>query len=262
MIYYFSCTGNTAWAARQIGEMLNERLANIADVLQGKECPSDLSDDEPLGFCFPVHGWRPPLPVRKFMQSLHGKGSSSSSQKRRYCWMLCTAGDDIGETVEIAEKDLSASGLSFDSAFSLIMPESYVGLPFMDVDNADNEARKLSQAEKDLKRYSDIIRQRQTDVRLLHTSHWPKTNSRLLGWAFVRWLLTDKPFHVVEDRCIGCGLCVRSCPMANVVQDDDKHPQWMHDGRCISCFACYHHCPSHAIEYGGRTRHKGQYHHP
>ncbi len=176
--------------------------------------------------------------------------------------MLCTAGDDIGETVEIAEKDLALSGMTFDGAFSLIMPESYVGLPFMDVDTKENESRKLAQAESDLNCYATLIEQRQRGVRQLHTSRWPKTNSRVLGWAFVKWLLSDKPFQVSEERCIGCGQCVKHCPMDNVTLDDGNHPRWLHTGRCISCFACYHHCPTHAIEYGNRTRNKGQYHHP
>lgn len=104
-----------------------------------------------------------------------------------------------------------------------------------------------------------MIMKRQTGVKDLVIGRWPKINSRLIGSFFVKHLITDKPFHVTEDLCIRCGKCAEACPVNDIIWSKGSMPKWKHNGSCLSCFACYHHCPKHAIEYGGRTKNKGQY---
>ena len=58
-----------------------------------------------------------------------------------------------------------------------------------------------------------------------------------------------------KNLCVDCGLCAKKCPVHNI--NVDSKPQW--GNRCTMCLACYHACPYHAIEYGKRTRNKGQY---
>ena len=253
MIFYMSGTGNTRWAATAIAEATGENLVNILDntLEQPNYC---LASGERIGFCFPVHGWRPPKVLREFIGKL-----TINRTANHYCFALCTAGDNIGETIDILRNDLSAKGIRLDSAFSLIMPESYVGLPFMDVDTPENETRKKEKAAADLSRFITIIKERRKGIEELTIGRWPKTNSRLLGGFFTKHLITDKPFRLSTDRCIGCGLCAASCPTGNMTLDTDNRPTWHHDGSCLACFACYHHCPHHAIEYGRMTKHKGQY---
>ena len=146
MILYFSATGNTRWAAEYISEAIGERLVNMADIDVSE--PLELSDGERVGFCFPVHGWRPPMLVRRFVASMRFTNFHDN-----YVWALCSAGDDIGQTMEIFSKDLSAKGLELHSRFSIIMPESYVGLPFMDVDKPEKEYAKKKTAKMMLEEY-------------------------------------------------------------------------------------------------------------
>ena len=69
MIFYFSGTGNTRWAAQQLADATGERLLFIPEELKGK-CEYTLAPDERIGFCFPVHGWQPPAIVRRFIRKL------------------------------------------------------------------------------------------------------------------------------------------------------------------------------------------------
>ena len=69
MIFYFSGTGNTRWAAMQISEKTNEKLVDITKEI-GKHTTYKLDEGELIGFCFPIHGWRPPLIMRKFIEQL------------------------------------------------------------------------------------------------------------------------------------------------------------------------------------------------
>ncbi len=253
MIFYMSGTGNTRWAATTIAQATGEKLVNILD--KGLENTSyRLDDGERLGFCFPVHGWRPPKTFRDFIGRLD-LGQTTG----HYCYALCTAGDNIGESINILRGDLAKKGIRLDSAFSLVMPESYVGLPFMDVDTPENETRKKEKAATDLTRFITIIKEKRTGAEELTIGRWPRINSRLLGGFFTSHLITDKPFRLSTDLCTGCGLCATSCPTGNITPRDGNRPTWSHDGSCLACFACYHHCPHHAIEYGRMTRHKGQY---
>lgn len=252
MIFYFSGTGNTRWAAQLLSEATHEQLVFIPDHMQ-EMSSFHLADGERIGFCFPVHGWRPPLLVRRFVSQLRLQAAG------HYVYALCTAGDNIGETIEILASDLQAIGLPLDAAISLIMPESYVGLPFMDVDTPMKERDKKQQSAARMETFLTAVVNREKGVRHLDKGRWPRINSRLIGGIFTHCLITDKPFHADAARCISCGRCQQVCPVNDIKMGGDGLPQWQHNGDCLTCFACYHHCPRHAIEYGARTQRKGQY---
>ncbi|MCR4765229.1 MAG: EFR1 family ferrodoxin, partial [Bacteroidaceae bacterium] len=88
MIFYFSGTGNTRWAATQLAQAINEQLLFIPDEIKGN-CRYVLKQNERLGFCFPTHGWMPPTIVRNFINKLH-----ISNVEGHYCYALTTCGDD------------------------------------------------------------------------------------------------------------------------------------------------------------------------
>lgn len=258
MIFYLSDTGNTGWAAETIAEKTGDKLTFIPEILEKTKDDSNgrisfnLAPDERLGFCFPVHGWRPPMIVRHFISKL------SIEAKGHYVYAVCTAGDNIGETMDILRNDLLQQGIHLDAAFSLIMPESYLGLPFFKLDSPKKEKSKKEKSAEELKHYVEAIANRRSEEHLVR-GRWPRINSRLLGDFFVKHLITDKPFRVDSSHCVKCGICADVCPVHNIKGGLGYEPQWKHDGSCLACFACYHHCPHNAIQYVNLTKGKGQY---
>ncbi len=273
MIFYFSGTGNTRWAAIQIGTATQERLINIADYsdyLSDDKAiePFALQEGERLGFVFPVHGWRVPRLVRSFIGKLRleTSGDAIFPGRKPFCFAVCTAGDSIGKTIDILNKclqansQLKAMGISHpDSAYSLIMPESYVGLPFMDVDPPKKEKRKKEKAAQQLKAICKDLRERKVGISHLTEGPLPWFFTKVVGGFFEHVLITDKRFHVEEERCVKCGICANVCPVGDIDGGKGKMPRWLHHKDCLTCFSCYHHCPRHAIEFGHQTQHKGQY---
>jgi ferredoxin len=70
--------------------------------------------------------------------------------------------------------------------------------------------------------------------------------------------LTDKGIEFDGDKCIGCGLCTRVCPVHNI-ELVEKKPAWSH--HCEMCFACDEWCPQRAIHHWGKFKGRN-YHHP
>lgn len=258
MIFYFSGTGNTRWAAERLAQETGEQLLFIPEELKKKELRYELQEGERLGFCFPVHGWQPPKIVREFISHSTFLPSPVTLHPSPFTYALVTCGDSIGRTMEILEKELEAKGLHLDSAFSLIMPESYVCLPFMYTDTPEREREKISQASKDLSGYIELIKERKAGE--MHTMRGltPWTFSHVIGAYFNARMITDRKFTVDADQCIHCGKCEKACPTGDVTLQEGL-PTWQHDGSCTNCLACYHHCPQHAINYGSITRKRGQY---
>ena len=253
MIFYFSATGNTRWAAQQLSEKTGERLIFIPDAMEG-QCHYTLTAGERIGFCFPVHAWRPPVLVRRFIEKL-----SIANTEGHYCFALCTAGDTTGESMRIFRRALAQRSLHLDAVFSLLMPESYVGLPFMDVDTIEKEREKKNQAKIHLTSIVAQINEAEKVEKEPNVGRWPRINSRVIGDFFERKLVNDKAFRVETNRCVRCGVCAEVCPTADIEGGKGQEPTWKHNGSCLTCFACYHHCPQHAIEFGRQTKKKGQY---
>lgn len=73
--------------------------------------------------------------------------------------------------------------------------------------------------------------------------------------VWCKYKLRSKDFYSTE-ACIGCGKCVKLCPLNNITLKD-KAPLW--ENHCSHCMACIGNCPTRAIEYGNITHEKEQY---
>lgn len=288
MIFYFSGTGNTKWAASKLASATHEDLISIAPYMRADDSshtlaePFILKKNERLGFVFPVHGWRVPKLVREFigrmkvqraepdaagsqtLSDISGNSASAGSLPFAYC--VCTAGDSIGLTIENLNEvisqnpSLQALGITeVKSSYSLIMPESYVGLPFMDVDPKEKEIRKKSKSAQKLAVICEEIFDRKEGVSRLVKGPIPWFFTKVVGGFFENVLITDKRFHVEKDKCVKCGICANVCPVGDIKGGHGEYPEWLHHKDCLTCFTCYHHCPHHAIEFGNQTQKKGQY---
>ena len=252
MVFYFSGTGNTRWAAEKLAAATGEELRFIPDELQ-TPCRYTLADNERLGFCFPVHGWQPPRIVREFVRRL-----TLSSPPSTYAYALCTCGDSTGLAMQMFSQELLERGFELSSCQSLIMPESYVCLPFMYTDKPERERQKTEQAAKELDGFLAVVKDRQHGYSQLMLGLTPWTFSHVIGAYFNRYMITDRKFTADADACTHCGRCARECPVGDIVMQQGV-PAWLHNGNCTCCLSCYHHCPVHAINYGSITRRRGQY---
>lgn len=284
MIFYFSGTGNTKWAASKLAAATREDLISIAPYMRADDSshnlaePFILKENERLGFVFPVHGWRVPKLVREFISKMKiqrepsdatggNKAKADDCQKNRpFTYCVCTAGDSIGLTIENLNKvislnpSLQALGITeVSSSYSLIMPESYIGLPFMDVDPKEREIRKKENAAQELAVVCEEIFDRKEGISRLVKGPIPWFFTKVVGGFFENVLITDKRFHVEKDRCVKCGICANVCPVGDIKGGHGEYPVWLHHKDCLTCFTCYHHCPHHAIEFGNQTQKKGQY---
>ena len=284
MIFYFSGTGNTKWAASKLAAATHEDLISIAPYMRADDSshnlaePFILKENERLGFVFPVHGWRVPKLVREFISKMKilrepsdatggNKAKADDCQKNRpFAYCVCTAGDSIGLTIENLNEVISQSpslqalGITeVSSSYSLIMPESYIGLPFMDVDPKEREIRKKENAAQELAVVCEEIFDRKEGISRLVKGPIPWFFTKVVGGFFENVLITDKRFHVEKDRCVKCGICANVCPVGDIKGGHGEYPVWLHHKDCLTCFTCYHHCPHHAIEFGNQTQKKGQY---
>ena len=144
MIFYLSCTGNTKWVAESIAGPLDERMVDVAEAVGGS-CTYSIEEGEVLGFCFPVHGWRPPRVLLDFIGRLV---IDSGAALRPYTFAVCTEGDTVGQAMDIFVSACAGRGIQIDMSRDVMMPNTYVGLPFMDVDGKKLENRKLRDAKE------------------------------------------------------------------------------------------------------------------
>ena len=249
MIFYFTGTGNTRWAAQLLAEATGDKLLYIPDELDNTNLHYELKDGERLGFCFPTHGWQPPHIVREFIRR-----STFIVQHSTYIYALTTCGDNMGYAMRIFEKELRQKGLHTNARFAIVMSESNVCFSFLHLDTDEKARQKVDAARQRMTQICQMITERQRGVEELVKGAIPFTYTYIIGGYYNKHLITDKKFWVDEQACIKCGLCQKLCPV-----DDIKGtpPVWLHNERCTNCLACYHHCPAHAIHWGNMKR--GQY---
>ena len=247
MIFYYSGCGNSRFIAKSIADSLGEALIFIPEAQREGRFEYTLAEGEKIGFVYPIYSWRPPHLVEEFVNDLKINGKPS------YVWTAVTCGDNVGETENIFRKELKDKGLYLNAAFCFKMPNTYVNFMGMSVDKPEVAEEKIATAKEKLPKVIEMI-QSGTAFSDMIKGGLPRFKSNVIGSGFYKWA-SDEPFFST-DECISCGMCVKVCPMQNITLENGR-PVW--HGNCNTCDACYHYCPKHAIQYGKKTRGKGQY---
>lgn len=254
MIYYFTGTGNSRAAAIMMGRYLQEQVCFIPHVDPLRE----EAVGENIGFVFPVYSWGVPPLVIDFIDRLGEKFWDVINRGQIPVWVVMTCGDEVALAPEMIIKALRRHEVEPESIWSVIMPNDYVLLPGFDVDSKDLEKEKLAGAPRRLEEIAKGIGERRKTIDVVRGS-MPWLKSKVVYPLFKRCGISPRQWHSTDD-CISCGICIKRCPLNNIVLDDNGRPKWGVD--CCSCLACYHSCPRHAVQYGKATLHKGQYYHP
>lgn len=240
MILYFTGTGNSRWIAEQLAEATQDTIFDMTDCLKQRRIPEELDSADRIGIVFPVHSWYAPRVVVDFLSQLQ-------LLHCLYRYAVCTCGDDMGKGMKRLSKHFH-----LDAAWSVAMPNTYV--PMFNLDAEEVCHTKIENARHTVAAIAEAVL-REEKVWEVHEggAAWLKTY--VVNPLFVRFVIGSKGFHV-DDGCISCGICSKSCPVRNI-RMVDGHPVW--GKQCIHCMACVHGCPQKVIQYKKATQKKGRY---
>ncbi|MGB2578891.1 ferredoxin [Elusimicrobium simillimum] len=243
IVYAFSGTGNSLYAAKRVASALDAKVKYI--VHEAKEGHYKCEAGRVI-FVFPVYAWGPPAVVKYFMEKLDLSQAS-------YISALATAASSTGATFGIVADILAAKGKPLNYACTIMMPTNY--LPLFTVKPAGKCAKKLEKADKKISKYLE-------DIKAAVTARPYKAGflaKKFYSFVYDKNSKKDKNFFV-DPVCIKCGVCAKVCP-AHDIEITDAGPVWQ--GKCMQCMACANYCPTKVIQIKRAfTSRQGRYHHP
>ena len=234
VIYWFSGTGNSLYAAKRLSAELGDTA--LYPMAPGARSDAQLKAGDRVGLVFPSYYGNLPRTVRSFVEKL-------DIPKGVYIFGVVTmAGPGQGSPGALADA-LGKKGLELAFGRGVIMPRNYVCIY-----NPAKSGGSMKRVDRRLRSYACDI---QAGVRRI--SRLPMTSDKL--YNNIEQL--DALFSA-DNSCTSCGLCERVCPSRNITLENGK-PKWLH--HCEHCVACIQWCPAQAIQYGDRTKARRRYHH-
>lgn len=227
VIYYLSGAGNSLRIARELSERIGDAslvpLAKVA--VDGMDAPSA----DRVGVIFPTIMFGMPTIVHKFLKTV-------PVSKDAYVFAVATNGGMMAGTLLQAERILRKRGLKLSAGFPVVSHEL---------------ANDPGLREETLSRIASSVKEKRESP-VPTGSFVERFFMTGVANSMARMLMPrmDSGFRV-NDRCNGCGLSSKICPVHNIDLVGGR-PVWRH--RCTQCLACLHWCPQAGLDYGKDTR--------
>ncbi len=246
IIFVFSGTGNSLWAAKKI----SEELENCEIISMGRQKKYTLTDRyDVIGFVYPTYYRGVPARVHNFVSQF-----DFQNNRNAYFFAVATCGSvgtACNATAQLRNL-LKRKGITLSYAEKLDMFSNYIIM----YDMRDTAQEEAQHSACDLEPIIANIKKRAVDLAATKI----KPIQQLMYKGFIQ--LTphmDKHFNV-SDACTHCGICQKVCPVNNIDYGQDNKPYFKH--HCEQCLACIQHCPARAINYKDKTQSRKRYTHP
>lgn len=244
-IFYFSATGNSLQIARNIAEELeNCVIQSMATFVPDKPIGGL---GESIGFIFPVYFNGLPRLVKGFLEKL-------VIFPNTYCFAITNSGGSLSNTLGMIDDILISKGVHLSFADEVKMPGNCI-ISHTPPSPAEVE-RLIADASIRAKTIAKAVLNRELQPVKQKAKLWSAVTNYCFYYKNVD-KLDDK--FTATDKCIGCGLCAKVCPVNNI-RIENRRPSWQHN--CDQCLACMHWCPCEAIEYGSNTIGRTRYRNP
>lgn len=225
VIFYFTATGNSLYAAKQ----LDHQCISIAQAIHD---PKSTYQAEKIGIVCPVYGHEVPAPVKDFLRK--------KTFDTPYFYMVLTYGNRHGSAAELTQKMLEQLGIGVSYINVLLMVDNF--LPAFDMEkqkkinkNVDEQIRAIRE---DIANNKEYIAPATKKDRQAHQEYLNRI-SKIPQDTF------SKLYRITED-CIGCEICTKVCPKRCFTMNG--HKSVWNAKECICCMACIHACPMMAIQ--------------
>ena len=245
MILCFSGTGNSRYIAERIAEALQDEIVDLnAKIKAADYAPIQAGED--IVLVTPTYAWRIPQIVSAWLTK-----AELLSAKR--IWFVMDCGSEIGNAAKFNRILAEEKRLQYKGTAQIVMPENYIAM--FSAPQADKARQIVAQAEPSIDRAIAAIQSNQPFVPT-RNNLYDRFMSGPVNPVFYKCFVKADAF-TASSACIGCGQCVKRCPMNNVTLKDSK-PVW---GKvCTHCMACICYCPVSAIEYGKKSVGQPRYH--
>ena len=243
MIFYFTGTGNSLFAARRLLSE-NEELINIADVVRDGKYEYKITQREAVGLVFPVYFYTVPDIIQEFVSKLKLEGAE-------YVYAVITCGGGISQAGAVLKKLLAKRNIELNYVTPLLMPDN--SMLFYQIPPTEEGGERLKLAEEKIVQIKELIDSR-TDGKIGNSTVLSDTVG--LGYR----LCNKTAKFYADDKCISCGKCASICPRNVIVMENGK-PKWVKE-QCSKCSACINRCPKQAIQYGSSTVKRNRYVNP
>lgn len=240
MILYFSATGNNKYIAETIAHTLHDECKSIVDCIRDNQYT--FKDEDVLGVIVPTYFWSLPHIVTEYLDKI-------KIDRCHYTFFLASYGTTTGMAGHVACKKYP-----FDAYYSVIMPDTWT--PVFDLTNTTRVNKWLDEGNKQLEVVIEKIKNRVSGNHI--DRKLPVCIAKIPSMYMYHTERKTKKLRV-DENCIGCGLCMRKCPV-KAIEMKEKRPVWVKE-ECEMCLGCLHRCPRFAIYYGKSKKH-GQYKNP
>lgn len=245
MVLYFSGTGNSKYIAQKIANALDDELLDLNDRIKRADF-SKITAQNRFVFVTPTYAWRMPRIVSDFVENIRFEGAKRA-------WFVLDCGGEIGNAGKYLEKLCDKLSLEYMGVAEIVMPENYIAL--FNAPEPDKAQEIIGKAEPKIEKAIEYIK-RGMRFEKPRNNVYDRFMSACVNPIFFKFIVKADAFYAT-DKCVGCGLCEKLCPLNNIEIVDGK-PEW--GKNCTHCMACINHCPAQAIEYGKKSKGKPRYH--
>lgn len=247
MVLYFSATGNTKYIAQMIARKLGDESMDLLERIRTKD-RSIIRSPKPYVICCPVYICEMPKFLTEFIRKQKFAGN-------RKVYFVFTCGGASGISGSVAAEIIKGKKMAYMGSADIKMPNNYAASNIFKTQSEDEMIYRIKSAEYVVDNIVLNIKMGR-QLKIGYSMPISKAVMAPVTAMWSKFMQPTAPFHAT-DKCVGCGKCVRLCPLNNM-RLVDKRPVW--GASCAHCMSCICSCPTEAIEYGDITQDKFKYH--
>ncbi len=240
---YLSGTGNT----RHIVTLLLNELGNDGKIvpIESDDVMEALEADELL-IAYPTMFSNIPYLVRDFINR------NQNVWKGKKVFLITTMGLFAGDGTGCAARLLKKYGAVITGGIQVKMPDSIGDCKALKKTAEQNRAI-VKKAEQRITTIAKQMKEgRYPQEGLSFRAHLAGLFGQRL-WFYNKAMSYTNKLKINPDKCVGCGICAKSCPTQNIRIVDGKATA---NAQCTMCYRCVSYCPKQAITLLGKTLHQ------